>query len=76
VNRIAIMTDRERAEIFSRTAARKGVADAIVEKDFWVCWVLMHLFTIDALEGRRAGPRDALRNSARKQGVQHFGIGN
>jgi L-amino acid N-acyltransferase YncA len=22
------------------TAARKGIADAIVEKNFWVCWML------------------------------------
>lgn len=52
MNRIARMTASERAEIFSETAARKDVADAIVEKDYWVCWVLMHLFTIDAFDGR------------------------
>ena len=29
-----------------------GVADAIAEKDFWVCWVLQQLFTIDGLRER------------------------
>jgi hypothetical protein len=31
------MQGHERAELFAETAARKGIADAIVEKDFWVC---------------------------------------
>lgn len=35
----------ERAEIFEETAARRGIGRAvIVEKDFWVCWVLAALF--------------------------------
>jgi hypothetical protein len=33
-----------RAEIFAETAARKGLPEAIIEKDFWVCWVLKQLF--------------------------------
>ena len=41
-----------RAEIFAETADRKGVAEAIIEKDFWVCWVLKQLFSIEALSGR------------------------
>ncbi|MBZ5666799.1 MAG: nucleotidyl transferase AbiEii/AbiGii toxin family protein [Acidobacteriia bacterium] len=52
MNRIARMDAAARAEIFAETAARKGLADAIVEKDFWVCWVLMQLFSIEALSGR------------------------
>jgi hypothetical protein len=46
------MTSRERADIFTETAARKGLSDAIIEKDFWVCWILKQLFSIAALEGR------------------------
>ena len=38
--------------VFAETAARKGLAEAIVEKDFWVCWTLHQLFSIDALAGR------------------------
>src|SRR5258705_13222681 len=36
----------------SKQADRKGVSDAIIEKDFWVCWVLKQLFSIEALSGR------------------------
>jgi hypothetical protein len=52
LNSIARMQGHERAELFAETAARKGIADAIVEKDFWVCWMLQQLFSIDALSGR------------------------
>jgi hypothetical protein len=52
LNSIARMQGHERAELFGETAARKGIADAIVEKDFWVCWMLQQLFSIDTLKGR------------------------
>jgi hypothetical protein len=52
VNNIAQMTARDRADLLAETAARKGLAEAIIEKDFWVCWVLKQLFSIDALSGR------------------------
>lgn len=46
------MPARERAEVFAETADRKGLPEAIIEKDFWVCWVLQQLFSIEALSGR------------------------
>jgi hypothetical protein len=46
------MPSAERAVIFAETADRKGVSKIIVEKDFWVCWVLQQLFSIEALSGR------------------------
>lgn len=52
MNRIALMTSQQRTEVFAETAAQMGVADAIVEKDFWVCWMLKQLFSINALRGR------------------------
>jgi hypothetical protein len=52
VNGIAQMPADKRAEVFAETAARKGLPDAIIEKDFWVCWVLKQLFSIEALSGR------------------------
>ena len=52
MNRIARMTAAERAEVFAETAARKALPEAIIEKDFWVCWVLMQLFSIESLSGR------------------------
>lgn len=52
MNGIARMPAAERAEVFAETAARKGLPEAIIEKDFWVCWVLKQLFSIEALSGR------------------------
>src|SRR2546430_3736179 len=46
------MPASERAELFAETAERKGLAEAIVEKDFWVCWVLKQLFSLEALKNR------------------------
>jgi predicted nucleotidyltransferase component of viral defense system len=52
VNKVARMPARERADLFAETAARKVLPEAIIEKDFWVCWMLKQLFSIDALTGR------------------------
>jgi hypothetical protein len=52
LNGIVGMPAAERAEVFAETAARKGLPEAIIEKDFWVCWVLKQLFSIEALSGR------------------------
>ena len=46
------MSGEERAQVFAETAARTGLAEAIIEKDFWVCWTLRQLFSIEALAGR------------------------
>lgn len=52
MNTIARMPARERSDLFAETAERKALAEAIIEKDFWVCWVLKQLFSIDAFNGR------------------------
>ena len=36
----------ERTEIFTETATRMNVLPEIIEKDFFVCWTLKHLFDI------------------------------
>jgi hypothetical protein len=46
------MSAHERAELFAETADRRDLPEAIIEKDFWVCWVLKQLFSIDTLSGR------------------------
>jgi hypothetical protein len=46
------MTKRDRADLFAETAERRGLSEAVVEKDFWVCWTLKQLFAIDALRDR------------------------
>lgn len=35
-----------RAEAFQEAAARLGFSQAIIEKDFWVCWSLEKLFAL------------------------------
>ena len=39
-----------RAELFQETAARMGVTPIIVEKDFWVCWTLKRVFSLDSFQ--------------------------
>ncbi len=44
MERIARLSARERSELFSESATQKGTTPAIVEKDFWVTWVLNRIF--------------------------------
>ena len=41
---IARLSEQERGELFRATAKAMQVHAAIIEKDFWVCWVLDYLF--------------------------------
>ncbi|MBF0387605.1 MAG: nucleotidyl transferase AbiEii/AbiGii toxin family protein [Candidatus Omnitrophica bacterium] len=49
MNSVAGHSEDKLRELFSGTAARKGMTSAAVEKDFWVCWVLLRLFEHPAL---------------------------
>lgn len=44
MDKIAGLPATQRNELFSETAARRGMTPAIVEKDFWVTWTLDKLF--------------------------------
>lgn len=47
MDNVAQLSQGERDELFNETAAKKGgINPVIVEKDFWVCWVLGKLFTV------------------------------
>jgi hypothetical protein len=39
----------ERQPYFEETAARRNSTTTAVEKDFWICWTLKHLFTLKAI---------------------------
>ena len=41
---IAALSREEREELFLNTAQKVGMPPAIVEKDFWVCYMLDYLF--------------------------------
>jgi hypothetical protein len=49
LNRIAQLPASSRAEIFAETANRRALPEALVEKDFWVCWTLAQIFSIEQL---------------------------
>lgn len=49
MNRVAILPADQRFELFQETALRRGQQPAIIEKDFWVCWTLRHLFDIEEI---------------------------
>ncbi len=39
MDKVALLPDRARNELFSETAAAMKTTPAIAEKDFWVVWV-------------------------------------
>lgn len=39
----------DREALFNQTATTKGISPEIVEKDFWVCWTLYHIFQLHQL---------------------------
>jgi len=41
---VAKLTKEERNELFRATADKKGVTEALIEKDFWVCLLLKTIF--------------------------------
>jgi hypothetical protein len=44
MDKVAILPAGDRAALFGETGAGRGVANTIIEKDFWVCWTLKRLF--------------------------------
>ena len=47
---IAKLSDQERVEIFNETANNIGTTTSVVEKDFWVVWVLARIFSNQELK--------------------------
>jgi len=45
MRRMAGLPKDNRSELFSQVASKLGMTEAVVEKDFWVCFVLDYLFT-------------------------------
>lgn len=43
-------TQAERAELFEATATKMKVTPIVVEKDFWVCWILKRIFASESLK--------------------------
>jgi hypothetical protein len=45
VDRVANFTPAQREELFRETGTQRNISPAVVEKDFWVCWVLKQIFS-------------------------------
>lgn len=46
MDKVARLQAADRAALFGETAAGRGVANTIIEKDFWVCWTLRRAFSL------------------------------
>jgi hypothetical protein len=44
MDKVAKLLADDRAALFGETGAGRGVANTIIEKDFWICWTLKRLF--------------------------------
>ena len=51
MDKVALWPASDRAALFGETGAAQGLANTIVEKDFWVCWTLKRLFAISGKDG-------------------------
>jgi len=49
MDKFAKLSDEERKALIEEAANRRGVEPIIIEKDFWVCWTLKHLYTINEI---------------------------
>ena len=50
MDKVARLAAERRRELFSETAAKMDMAAGLIEKDFWVCWILKRLFSIPAFK--------------------------
>jgi hypothetical protein len=51
VDEFARLPSDERRPYFTEAAARHNLSAQILEKDFWVCWVLRRLFSLSEFKG-------------------------
>ncbi len=52
MNKIANLSLSGRKDLFNETAARMDLDPVIIEKDFWVCWILKQIFSMSEFSGR------------------------
>lgn len=48
---LALLTVEERSDYIRTAAAESGLAEFIIEKDFWVVWLLEQLFALSSTVG-------------------------
>jgi hypothetical protein len=52
MDKIAMGAASDRRDLFSESASKLGMSPVIVEKDFWVCWILKRLFSDSHLKNQ------------------------
>jgi hypothetical protein len=52
MDKVANLPAAQRRDLFREVAATRGMSPAVIEKDFWVCWVLKRLFSDPQLRDR------------------------
>lgn len=52
MDKFAQLSQKQRNEIFEASAEERGLVPAIIEKDFWVCWLLKKLFNAPELKDK------------------------
>lgn len=50
MRKVANDSSEELQQLFSETAIRRKLTPGVVEKDFWVCWMLDYLFNVSKLK--------------------------
>lgn len=49
MDQVARFKPQDRSDLFRAAAEERGVFASIIEKDFWVCWVLRRIYTLPNL---------------------------
>ncbi len=49
MDKVAKLSLQDRNELFAAAATKKGTTTDLIEKDFWVCWLLKKLFALEDL---------------------------
>lgn len=44
------LSDENKKDAFSKAEVEIGLSEDIIEKDFWVCWLLKELFLIEEIK--------------------------
>jgi hypothetical protein len=52
MDKVANLPAAQRRELFQEAGSHRGIDKAVIEKDFWVCWVLKRLFADSELKSR------------------------
>jgi len=52
MDKVATLPPDQRSQLFQEAAFQRGMSTAVVEKDFWVCWVLRLIFSDTQLRTR------------------------